>query len=275
MFERFTERARQIIVIAQELAREHTHTAIGADHLLVAASMEQEGLAGRILDDLNFNIVAAEAQLDEHSVPTNEPVQGQIPFTSEAKTALEQALRHALSIGHNYIGTETVLLGLTQPPMGPLPHPEMPEPDKNPNLSPAVKILRRQGITESTIKARVMAALSGKSVMEGPADDEPDDGTRPEPGPEPETPPTGDDLLGQIMGQLVSTSQQLQQVRAATPSYIAPNFGMTRQQLLDVGESALYSMTIIGVSPEFQAGYKALADAASHLLVLSDQAANR
>jgi ATP-dependent Clp protease ATP-binding subunit ClpA len=110
MFERFTERARQIVVLAQEEARQHRHGVITPEHLLVAAAREEEGVAARVLASLDLTPEALRDKFYHQQYP--EAVEGQIPFTHPAKKALELALREALSLGHNYIGTEHVLLGL-------------------------------------------------------------------------------------------------------------------------------------------------------------------
>src|ERR1700744_5424047 len=94
LFERFTERARQVVVLAQEEARTLKHNYIGTEHILLGLLREEEGLVARIVGS------------------GEEVTSGQIPFTPRAKKVLELALREALSLGHNYIGTEHILLGL-------------------------------------------------------------------------------------------------------------------------------------------------------------------
>ncbi len=113
MFERFTERARQVIVLAQDEARTLGHQYIGTEHLLLGLLREEEGLAARVLDSLNVTIEEARAQVEQ--IVGRGPGQaetGQIPFTPRAKHVLELALREEQMLGHNYIGTEHVLLGL-------------------------------------------------------------------------------------------------------------------------------------------------------------------
>ncbi|MFZ0040093.1 MAG: Clp protease N-terminal domain-containing protein [Solirubrobacteraceae bacterium] len=114
MFERFTERARQVVVLAQEEARTLKHNSIGTEHLLLGLLREQEGLAARVLESLGITIDAARADVVRivHSGET--ATSGQIPFTPRAKKVLELALDEALTLGHNYIGTEHLLLGLTR-----------------------------------------------------------------------------------------------------------------------------------------------------------------
>src|SRR3954451_4224469 len=112
MFERFTERAREVVVLAQEEARTLKHNYIGTEHILLGLLREEEGLAARVLESLDITVERVRAQV-VRTVGTGEEVAaGQIPFTPRAKKSLELALREALSLGHNYIGTEHVLLGL-------------------------------------------------------------------------------------------------------------------------------------------------------------------
>jgi ATP-dependent Clp protease ATP-binding subunit ClpC len=112
MFERFTERARQVVVLAQEEARVMKHNFIGTEHLLLGLLREEEGLAARALASLDIAIDYVREKSLERLGVGEEDVTGQIPFTPCAKKVLELALREALGLGHNYIGTEHVLLGL-------------------------------------------------------------------------------------------------------------------------------------------------------------------
>ncbi len=112
MFERFTERARQVVVLAQEEARSLSHNYIGTEHILLGLLREEEGLAARVLDSLNITIERTRQQVVRIIGRGEEVTAGQIPFTPRAKNVLELALREALSLGHNYIGTEHILLGL-------------------------------------------------------------------------------------------------------------------------------------------------------------------
>jgi ATP-dependent Clp protease ATP-binding subunit ClpC len=112
-FERFTERARQVVVLAQDEARALGHNYIGTEHLLLGLVREEEGLAARVLDSFGVTLEEVRTQVERicgrgEVVPT-----GQIPFTPRAKKTLELSLREALSMRHNYIGTEHLLLGLT------------------------------------------------------------------------------------------------------------------------------------------------------------------
>ncbi len=114
MFERFTERARQVVVLAQDEARALKHNYIGTEHILLGLLREEEGLAARVLDSLDITVEEVRAQVARIVGQGDEVTTGQIPFTPRAKKVLELALREALSLGHNYIGTEHILLGLVR-----------------------------------------------------------------------------------------------------------------------------------------------------------------
>ena len=114
MFERFTERARQVVVLAQEEARTLKHNYIGTEHILLGLLREEEGLAARVLEGLEITVEEVRAQVIRIVGSGEEVTTGQIPFTPRAKKVLELALREALSLGHNYIGTEHILLGLVR-----------------------------------------------------------------------------------------------------------------------------------------------------------------
>lgn len=109
-----TERARQIVVLAQDEARHLKHNYIGTEHLLLGILREQEGLGQRTLHDLGVEEHHLRAWIVEKIGKGDEVMTGQLPFTPRAKKTLEMALREALSLGHNYIGTEHVLLGLVR-----------------------------------------------------------------------------------------------------------------------------------------------------------------
>src|SRR3982750_3513029 len=118
MFERFTERARQVVVLAQEEARTLKHNYIGTEHILLGLLREEEGLAARVLESLDITVERVRAQVVRIVGSGEEVTSGQIPFTPRAKKVLELALREALSLGHNYIGTEHILLGLVRENVG-------------------------------------------------------------------------------------------------------------------------------------------------------------
>ncbi len=115
MFERFTDRARRVVVLAQEEARLLNHNRIGTEHLLLGLLREDEGVAAKTLTSLRIDLGAVrervEAKVGRSSA---EQRAGHIPFTSRAKLVLELSLREALQLGHNYIGTEHILLGMTR-----------------------------------------------------------------------------------------------------------------------------------------------------------------
>jgi len=115
VFERFTERARQVVVLAQDEARLLKHNYLGTEHLLLGLLREEEGLAARVLESFDVTLEEVRAQVRRIIGEGAEPlVSGQIPFTPRAKKALELALRESQSLGHNYIGTEHILLGLVR-----------------------------------------------------------------------------------------------------------------------------------------------------------------
>src|SRR5919201_5238055 len=114
MFERFTERARKVVVLAQEEARHFNHNYIGTEHLLLGLLREDEGVAARALSALNVALDEVREQVESIVGYGEEGTGAQAPFTPPAKKVLELALREALSLGHNYIGTEHILLGLVR-----------------------------------------------------------------------------------------------------------------------------------------------------------------
>jgi ATP-dependent Clp protease ATP-binding subunit ClpC len=112
MFERFTDRARRVVVLAQEESQRLSHNYIGSEHLLLGLLAEQEGVAARTLQSLNVTLTAAREQVEEIIGPGQQTPRGHIPFTPRAKKILELALREALTIGSEVINTEHLLLGL-------------------------------------------------------------------------------------------------------------------------------------------------------------------
>jgi Arc/MetJ-type ribon-helix-helix transcriptional regulator len=112
VFERFTERARQVVVLAQEEMRTLKHDHIGTEHILLGLLREEEGLAARVLENLDITVERVRAQVVRIVGLGEEVASEQIPFTPSAKKALESALPEALALGHKYIGTEHILLGL-------------------------------------------------------------------------------------------------------------------------------------------------------------------
>ena len=112
MFERFTDRARRVVVLAQEEARVLNHNYIGTEHVLLGLIREGEGVAAKALESLGISLEAVRQQVEEIIGQGQQAPSGHIPFTPRAKKVLELSLREALQLGHNYIGTEHILLGL-------------------------------------------------------------------------------------------------------------------------------------------------------------------
>jgi ATP-dependent Clp protease ATP-binding subunit ClpC len=112
VFERFTDRARRSVVLAQQEARMLNHDYIGTEHILLGLLHEQDGVAARALASLGISLETARLRIEETIGRGQATVPGHIPFTPRAKKVLELGLREALQLGHNYIGTEHILLGL-------------------------------------------------------------------------------------------------------------------------------------------------------------------
>ena len=114
MFERFSEHARQVVVLAQDEARALSHNYLGTEHLLLGLLRQQEGLGSRVLAAFGITLEEVRANVVRIVGQGDEVVTGQIPFTKHAIRVLELALRESLSLNHNYIGTEHILLGLVR-----------------------------------------------------------------------------------------------------------------------------------------------------------------
>ena len=112
MFERFTDRARRVVVLAQEEARMLNHNYIGTEHILLGLIHEGEGVAAKALESLGISLEAVRQQVEQIIGQGQQAPSGHIPFTPRAKKVLELSLREALQLGHDYIGTEHILLGL-------------------------------------------------------------------------------------------------------------------------------------------------------------------
>jgi ATP-dependent Clp protease ATP-binding subunit ClpC len=151
MFERFTERARQVVVLAQDEARMLGHNYIGTEHILLGLLREEEGVAARVLDSLEIMTGEVRAQV-VHLIGQgdDEVTTGQIPFSPRAKHVLELALREGLALGHDYIGTEHILLGLVRE-----------------NDGVAAHILLGGGADAETIRRAVVRMLSGPAPALG------------------------------------------------------------------------------------------------------------
>jgi ATP-dependent Clp protease ATP-binding subunit ClpC len=144
MFERFTDRARRVVVLAQEEARLLNHSYIGTEHILLGLIHEGEGVAAKALESLSISLEAVRAQVEEIIGQGGSSPSGHIPFTPRAKKVLELSLREALQLGHNYIGTEHILLGLIREGEG-----------------VAAQVLVKLGADLSRVRQQVIQLLSG------------------------------------------------------------------------------------------------------------------
>ncbi len=114
MFERFTDQARRVLVLAQEEAGLLGHNLIGTEHILLGLVLEDEGVAAKALQSLGVSLEATREKVEQMSGPAGLPANESPPFTPRAKKVLEQALREAIILGHKHIGTEHILLGLAR-----------------------------------------------------------------------------------------------------------------------------------------------------------------
>jgi ATP-dependent Clp protease ATP-binding subunit ClpC len=114
MFERFTDRARRVVVLAQEEARALCHDHIGTEHILLGLVREGEGVAARALDSLGIALDTVRERVEAATAKGEQAPEGHIPFTSSAKKALQLSQRESLQLGHDYIGTEHLLLGVVR-----------------------------------------------------------------------------------------------------------------------------------------------------------------
>ena len=144
MFERFTDRARRVVVLAQDEARGLKHNYIGTQHLLLGLISEGEGVAAKALETMGIKGEAVRASVIEIIGEGEKPVEGHIPFTPRAKRVFELSLREALQLGHNYIGTEHLLLGLLKEGEG-----------------VAAQVLTKQGADLAQVRQTVIQMLSG------------------------------------------------------------------------------------------------------------------
>jgi Clp amino terminal domain, pathogenicity island component/ClpX C4-type zinc finger len=144
VFERFTDRARRVVVLAQEEARLLDHNYIGTEHILLGLIHEGDGVAAKALESLDISLDDVRAEVEEIIGRGSEMPSGHIPFTPRAKKVLELALREALQLGHNYIGTEHVLLGLIREGEG-----------------VAAQVLVKLGADLSRVRQQVIQVLSG------------------------------------------------------------------------------------------------------------------
>ncbi|RRO97992.1 NDP-hexose 4-ketoreductase [Corynebacterium bovis] len=144
MFERFTDRARRVVVLAQEEARALNHNYIGTEHILLGLIHEGEGVAAKALESMGISLEAVRTEVEDIIGSGGHPPSGYIPFTPRAKKVLELALREALQLGHKYIGTEHILLGLIREGEG-----------------VAAQVLVKLGADLSRVRQQVIQLLSG------------------------------------------------------------------------------------------------------------------
>ena len=160
MFERFTDRARRVVVLAQEEARMLNHNYIGTEHILLGLIHEGEGVAAKALESLGISLDAVREQVQEIIGQGQQAPSGHIPFTPRAKKVLELSLREALQLGHNYIGTEHILLGLIREGEG-----------------VAAQVLVKLGADLNRVRQQVIQLLSGYQGKEPQTAGGPQEGT--------------------------------------------------------------------------------------------------
>jgi ATP-dependent Clp protease ATP-binding subunit ClpC len=147
VFERFTDRARRVVVLAQEEARMLSHNYIGTEHILLGLIHEREGVAARTLESMNMSLEAVRHEVEEIIGQGQATPIGHIPFTPRAKKVLELSLRESLQLGANYIGTEHILLGLIREGEG-----------------VAAEVLQKLGADLNRVRQTVIQLLSGYPV---------------------------------------------------------------------------------------------------------------
>jgi hypothetical protein len=150
VFERFTDRARRVIPLAQEEARRLHHNYIGTEHLLLGLLSEGEGVAAKALESLDISLEAVRVQVEEIIGQGQTAPTGHIPFTPRAKRVLELSLREAMQLGHNYIGTEHILLGLLSEGAG-----------------VAAQVLAGFGADHAHLREQVLRLLTGEGEQAG------------------------------------------------------------------------------------------------------------
>ena len=150
MFERFTDRARRVIVLAQDEAKMLNHNYIGTEHILLGLIHEGEGVAAKALEQMGISLEAVREQVEEIIGHGQNPPTGHIPFTPRAKKVLELSLREALQMNHSYIGTEHILLGLIREGEG-----------------IAAQVLIKLGADLNRVRTTVLALLSGYQEENG------------------------------------------------------------------------------------------------------------
>src|SRR6266568_4567874 len=180
MFERFTDRARRVVVLAQEEARMLHHDHIGTEHILLGLIREGDGVAAKALESLGISLEAVRQHVGGITGQGQQAPSGHIPFTPRATKVLELSLREALQLGHNYIGTEHILLGLIREGEG-----------------VAAQVLVRLGADPSRIRQQVIQLLQGSPGKEPAAAGAP-----------PETAPSASLILGQFGRNLTAAARE-------------------------------------------------------------------
>src|SRR5690554_2255571 len=180
MFERFTDRARRVVVLAQEEARMLNHNYIGTEHILLGLIHEGEGVAAKALEGLDIKLEAVREQVQEIIGQGQQAPTGHIPFTPRAKKVLELSLREALQLGHNYIGTEHILLGLIREGEG-----------------VAAQVLVKLGADLNRVRQQVIQLISGYQGKEGQPPAGPSEGT-----------PSGSAVLDQFGRNLTQAARE-------------------------------------------------------------------
>ena len=160
MFERFTDRARRVVVLAQEEARMLNHSYIGTEHILLGLIHEGEGVAAKALESMDISLAAVREKVQEDIGQGQQNPPGHIPFTPRAKKVLELSLREALQLGHSYIGTEHILLGLIREGEG-----------------VAAQVLVKLGADLNRVRQQVIQLLSGYQGKEPTTTGGPAEGT--------------------------------------------------------------------------------------------------
>jgi ATP-dependent Clp protease ATP-binding subunit ClpC len=184
LFERFTDRARRVVVLAQEEARLLNHNYIGTEHILLGLIHEGEGVAAKALESLGISLEAVRAQVEEIIGHGGQAPSGHIPFTPRAKKVLELSLREALQLGHNYIGTEHILLGLIREGEG-----------------VAAQVLVKLGADLSRVRQQVIQLLSGYAGTK-------ETGGQPTGGSQSESQPSGSLVLDQFGRNLTQLARE-------------------------------------------------------------------
>jgi ATP-dependent Clp protease ATP-binding subunit ClpC len=194
LFERFTDRARRVVVLAQEEARLLNHNYIGTEHILLGLIHEGEGVAAKALESLGISLEAVRQQVEEIIGQGGASPSGHIPFTPRAKKVLELSLREALQLGHNYIGTEHILLGLIREGEG-----------------VAAQVLVKLGADLSRVRQQVIQLLSGYPGPSGTAPQTEKTGAG-------ASPPSGDNASGSaVLDQFGRNFTQLAKERKLDP----------------------------------------------------------